>query len=314
MANSMGRTWDFGTAPYEPGPFLWKRRWDAVNAAQRDWGLAGLMENHHYGWLPSFISELAREAYTEGGIPFEEHLRLIAARDFGEANVDAVLDVWREWSVALEDLVAGALNQYTFLRVGPSYPFNFGGEPIDPATYPTPECASNGNRIVFLNYPVHTGTWGMHDDDATIGLEIELLQECAERFMAGAEQLRQIATGLSGRRREEALRQAGLGEYLGRTALTGEHLKEGARVMRAGGDPVALHEIAVREYANTLAARDLVARDSTLGFEASIDYLGYLEQYDWKLERMRTNDGGLCPPNPPALSSGGSEAASPRRS
>ena len=287
MANSAGRTWDFGTAPYEPGPFLWKRRWDAVNAARRDWGLSGLMENHHYGWLPSFISELAREAYTEGGIPFETHLRLIAARDFGEENAFTAIAVWRYWSDALEDLVSGSLNQYTFLRVGPSYPFNFTGEPIDPATYPTPACAANGNGIVFLNYPVFDGIWGASDKDETIGLEIELLQECAERFMAGAGLLRQIAAKLSGRRREEALRQAGLGEYLGRTALTGEHVKEAVRALRAGGGRAALSEIAAREYANALAARDLVARDSTLGFEPTMDYLGHLEQFDWKLARMR---------------------------
>ena len=287
MANSAGRTWDFGTAPYEPGPFLWKRRWDAVNAAQRNWGLSGLMENHHYGWMPSFISELAREAYTEGGIPFETHLRLIAARDFGETNVYKVIAVWRYWSDALENLVAGQLNQYTFLRVGPSYPFNFTGEPIDSATYPTPACAASGNGIVFLNYPVHVGIWGMRDDDATIGLEIELLNECAEIFMVGSEMLRQIAATLVGRRREEALRQAGLGEYLGRTALTGCHIKEAVRVVRAGGGREALGEIAAREYANALAARDLVARDSTLGFEPTIDYLGHFEQFDWKLARMR---------------------------
>ncbi len=311
MANSAGRTWDCGTAPYEPGPFLWKRRWDAVNAAQRDWGLSGLMENHHYGWLPSFISELAREAYTEGGIPFEKHLRLIAARDFGEANANTAIAVWRYWSDALEDLVPSALNQYTFLRVGPSYPFNFGGEPIDPATYPTPACAPNGNHIVRLNYPFSNGIWGSRDNDATIGLEIDLLNECSEIFLAGAEMLRQVAATLTGRRREEALRQAGLGEYLGRTALTGKHVKEAARVMRAGGDKAALREIAVREYANTLAARDLVVRDSTLGFEATIDYLGYVEQFDWKLKRMQevygplegTSDGGRCPPNPPAQES-----------
>ena len=289
MANSTGRTWDFGTAPYEPGPFLWKKRWDAVNAAQRDWGLSGLMENHHYGCLPTFISELAREAYTEGGIPFETHLRLIAARDFGEANIDAVLDVWREWSDALEDIVASDLNQYTFLRVGPSYPFNFTGEPIDPATYPTPECASNGNEIVFLNYPVYPvdNCWGKHDEDETVGLEIDLLRSSSERFIAGAERLRALAPGLSGRRREMALRQAGLGEYLGRTLLTGIHLKEAARIMRNGKDRAALCEIAASEYANALSARDLVARDSTLGFEVTMDYLGHLEQFDWKLERMR---------------------------
>jgi hypothetical protein len=51
--------------------------------------------------------------------------------------------------------------------------------------------------------------------------------------------------------------------------------------MRNGGDRAALAEIAADEYANT------VARDSTLGFEATMDYLGYLEQFDWKLARMR---------------------------
>ena len=285
MANSAGRTWDFGTAPYEPGPFLWKRRWDAVVAAQRDWGLSGLMENHHYGWLPSFISELAREAYTEGGIPFEKHLHLIAARDFGEENVHKVIAVWRYWSDALEDLVAGQLNQYTFLRVGPSFPFNFGGARIDSAAYPAPAGSAIG--IVDLNYPVDKGLWGMRDRDDTLDLEIDLLNECSEIFLAGADMMGKIAATLTGRRREVALRQAGLGEYLGRTALTGAQLKAGGRIMRNGGDRAALAEIAASEYANTLAARELVARDSTLGFEASMDYLGYLEQFDWKLKRMR---------------------------
>ena len=293
MANSAGRTWDFGTAPYEPGPFLWKRRWDAVVAAQRDWGLSGLMENHHYGWLPSFISELAREAYTEGGIPFETHLRLIAARDFGEANIDKVIAVWRSWSDALEDLVASALNQYTFLRVGPSYPFNFGGARIDSKHYPAPAGSAIG--IVDLNYPVEKGLWGMRDKDDPLDLEIDLLNACFKRFIAGAELLRQIGAELTGRRREVALRQAGLGEYLGRTALTGAHLKAGARIMRKGGDRAALAKIAADEYANTLAARDLVARDSTLGFEPSMDYLGYLEQFDWKLEQMRKTYEDLGP-------------------
>ncbi len=293
MANSAGRTWDFGTAPYEPGPFLWKRRWDAVVAAQRDWGLSGLMENHHYGWLPSFISELAREAYTEGGIPFETHLRLIAARDFGEANVHKVIAVWRYWSDALDDLVASALNQYTFLRVGPSYPFNFGGARIDSKDYPAPAGSAIG--IVDLNYPVEKGLWGMRDKDDPLDLEIDLLNACFKRFIAGAKLLRQIGAELTSRRREVALRQAGLGEYLGRTALTGAHLKAGARIMRKGGDRAALAKIAADEYANTLAARDLVARDSTLGFEPSMDYLGYLEQFDWKLEQMRKTYEDLGP-------------------
>ena len=79
MSNTGGLTWDYGSIPYQPCPYQWKRRYDGIVKAHRDWGLSGLMECHHYGWWPSFISELEKEAFTEGGIPFERHLRMIAA-------------------------------------------------------------------------------------------------------------------------------------------------------------------------------------------------------------------------------------------
>ena len=36
------------------------------------------MEAHHFGWYPSFISELAKEAYMEGGMDYGERIRKIA--------------------------------------------------------------------------------------------------------------------------------------------------------------------------------------------------------------------------------------------
>ena len=57
-------------------------------------GLVTIMENHHYGWMPNFVSELAKEAFTEGGMDFETHVRAIAARDFRPAAADEVLAAW----------------------------------------------------------------------------------------------------------------------------------------------------------------------------------------------------------------------------
>jgi len=290
MANTSGKTWDFGMAPYEPAPFQWKRRWDAVNAAQVTWGLSGLMENHHYGWSPSFVAELAKEAYTDGGLPFDEHLRKIAARDFGEANAETAVAVWEDWSEAIRDQTTGAINQYTFLRIGPAYPFAFGAPPLDGKDFPVPEIAPESSGMFVMNYPVWDGPGdlqGFTDRDDEIGLEIELLDSAATAYLRGADRFRAMAAELRGFQRERAIRMADLGAYMGRTLLTGRHIKEGMRAMRQGGDMAKLREIAVREYANTLAARELVARDSQLGWEPTMDYQGSVEQIDWKLSLMR---------------------------
>ena len=119
QAMSGGLTWDFGSVPYQPCPQQWRRRWDALVKAQADWGLSGIMESHHNGWWPSFVSELEKEALTEGGMPFAEHMRRIAARDYGEANADEVVRIWDAWSAAARDFSPVDGNQYGPFRVGP---------------------------------------------------------------------------------------------------------------------------------------------------------------------------------------------------
>jgi len=56
MSNPGGLTWDLGVIPYEPIPYQWAKRHAALLNAREQWGLAGLMESHHYGWWPSFVS------------------------------------------------------------------------------------------------------------------------------------------------------------------------------------------------------------------------------------------------------------------
>ena len=285
MSNTGGHTWDFGTAPFEPYPHLWAKRWNALVKAHEDWNLSGLMESHHYGWYPNFVSELTKEAYIEGGLPFDRHIRLIAARDFGERNAEAVVDIWRDWSEkgALHPPSIG--NQYGPFRIGPAYPFEFGGKRIENSEFPTPAHAAYGIGICHLNYTEEL--WGerMYYPDV-VPKEMELLGALEKSFMDGASRFKSMAKNLAGRQQREAQRMAVLGEYLGRTVKTAIHLKRGALAWEAG-DKEKLLAIAKEEYANAKATLPLVDADSRLGFECSMEYCGGRKQIEWKLERMR---------------------------
>ena len=65
MTNTAGLTWDFGVVPYLPMPYQWLKRYEAMRKAYHDWGLCGLMETHHYGMYPSFISKLSKWCFWE---------------------------------------------------------------------------------------------------------------------------------------------------------------------------------------------------------------------------------------------------------
>ena len=289
MSNTGGLTWDYGSIPYQPCPFQWKRRYDGIVKAQKDWGLSGLMECHHYGWWPSFVSELEKEAFTEGGIPFERHLRLIAARDFGAANVERVIEAWRLWSETARDYVASNVNQYGPFRMGPSCPYNFGGKHIANSEFPIPRHSSNKNiaRYNYLDkssYNPELGEVGKLDLEK-MGKELELLEDMRVALGKGADIFESIAASLPQSRAEKARRMAGLGRYMQRTVITAINVKHGAIAHRAG-DKAGVLEWAKKEYANAKAALPLVEADSRLGWEPSMEYMGGPEQIRWKLDRM----------------------------
>ena len=284
MCNTGGRTWDFGVSPYEPYPYHWARRWSALNSAHRDWNLSGLMETHHYGWYPNFVSELAKEAYTEGGLPFDRHIRAIAARDFGEENADAVTAIWKDWSEKGAKHPPTLGNQYGPFRIGPAYPFNFGGKRIERKDFPEMPHAAYGINICHLNFT--EPLWGekMYCLDK-IPAELELLRPLAESFFDGAVKFREMAARQKGRRRRMALRTAVLAEYIARTVTTAINLKRGAVAWEAE-DHASLKAIAREERANAFAALPLVDADSRLGFESSMEYAGGRRQIEWKIDLM----------------------------
>ena len=316
MANSAGLAWDWGTVPFEPCPYQWKRRWDGVVAAHGDYGVTGVMESHHYGVWPSFITELEKEAYTEGGMPFDWHIRKIAERDYGRRNADAALAAWHGFSDAVRDMPPTYENQYGPFRMGPAFPFNAFGPELKHADFPIPPMYLgryyNELRSRFYNKNDWLGE--THDSPEYLTRELELFKGIAERFLAGAATFRGFAAqaDLGTARREKALRMADLAEYMGRGALTAMHTRDAViqehRVKVLGVSGAAesqararVQKLAEAEYANTKAALQIMKRNSRLGWEPTMEYRGGVRTVEWKLERMRRIYGLSDDPKPMAF-------------
>ncbi|MBO5751636.1 MAG: hypothetical protein J6R80_04455 [Kiritimatiellae bacterium] len=298
--NSAGLTWDFGNIPYQPAPWQWKKRWDALLDAHKKWNLTGLRENHEYGWSPSFIAELEKAYLDNGGNDFEEILRSIAVRDFGEANADAALKAWKLWSRAANDYVPTDENQYGPCRIGPAYPFNFFGEDLQkgwkpPADFPLEKGAKFTICHFDFGKPINgLGANAIVLDSNFERKEIELFESQVSDYREGAAIFRKIAASLPCGRAAEAWRMAALGEYLGSACETVVNLKKG-RIAWRNGDRAQVEALARKEYANAKSALAAVDTDSRLGWLASSGYTGSRAQIEWKLRKMRELYGkGVC--------------------
>lgn len=290
--NSAGLTWDFGNIPYQPAPWQWKKRWDALLEANRKWNLTGLRENHEYGWTPSFIAELEKAYLDAGGTGFEEILRAIAVRDFGEANADKALRAWRLWSRAANDYVPTDENQYGPCRIGSAYPFNFFGKDLQqgwkpPKDFPLEEGAKfTICHFDFAKPIANLGTAALVLDESSERKEIELFESQAADYREGAAIFEAIASSQPAGRNGETVRMAALGRYLGCACETAANLKKGRLAWRKG-DRAAVEALARAEYANAESALKAVDTDSRLGWLASSGYTGSRPQIEWKLRKMR---------------------------
>ena len=289
QANAAGLTWDFGTVPYQPVPYQWIKRWENMNKAHDDWGLQGVMENHHYGWWPSFIAELENEVCTEGGEEPGAHLKRIAARDFGAENAEAVLKVWKTWSDDIVDYSPSDFNQYGTFRIGPSYPFAFGDNVVKNEDFPGQKHASNWPAgICRMNYLLEGYVPQLTPermDNDYLRKEIELLEPMAAHYDEGAGLFRSLAARSRGYRRERAEEMANLAAYHAAVTRTAVNVKRGSIAFREQ-DEAAFRAAAKAEYANAKACLKLVEADSRLGWEPSMEYAGGPDQIRWKLALM----------------------------
>lgn len=293
MCNTGGLTWDVGVIPYEPVPMQWARRHAALLDAHARWGLSGLMESHHYGWWPSFVSDLAKGAYWTPGPSSDELCAALARREFGAAGAAPALAAWRAWSEAILDYVPTNEDQYGPFRTGPSYPLVFRALPV----FPVASHAMFGSRIFRIDYHMNVGTRAAQTAGAVrVDAEIRSLRRMEERWTEGLALIAEAAALAPARQRADAERQRGLGAFILHAVRTTINVKEWwtcRQRLFGEADPAAaealldeMAAIARREIANAQAAIPLVAADSRLGWEPSMEYVCSPDHLRWKIAQV----------------------------
>lgn len=293
MANTGGLTWDFGVVGHQPVPYQWARRHAAIRQAQRDWGLAAVMENHHYGWAPNIVSELTTAMYHDPAPDPAEFLARLARRDFGP-GADHALAGWQDWSDAARDYVPTNADQYGPFRIGPAYPLTLFTVP----TLVTDPHALFGGRIVKIPYqPDTSGTVATTAPPRRVPAEIASLSRMQQRWRSGIDHLA-AAVGLTpDHLRTEAERMLILGRFIEHCITTTINTKrwwlaKSQLLVTADPERAAdlldeLHRIGEGELSNAAAAIDCTDRDSRLGWEPSMGYVGDSEHIRWKIAHLR---------------------------
>ncbi|MGI6538831.1 MAG: hypothetical protein ACOX22_11130 [Caldicoprobacterales bacterium] len=293
MCNTGGLTWDIGVIPYEPAPYQWMRRYNGLHKAREQWGLSGLMESHHYGFWPSFISELAKWSYWSPSPSSEEVLKMIAKRDFGENNVETAIEAWKSWSEGIRNYVSTNEDQYGPFRIGPSYPLVFRRNVEIPTV---PYAMFGGNRICNPDYTSQdNGRSSLLQ--FRLPVEIERLEKMREHFIKGTVLLEGIFDTLQDKRKPYALRMINLGKFIANTVTTAIHVKkwhmlksklfietDEAKIIEYLDEMTKIGEAEIK---NAEATIPLVQVDSRLGWEPSMEYMTDEYHIRWKIKQVR---------------------------
>ncbi|MDO5478726.1 MAG: hypothetical protein Q4G23_06120 [Clostridia bacterium] len=293
MANTGGRTWDNGVVPYLPVPNQWQKRYEALCRACDNYALSGLMENHHYGWMPSFLTLFSKNAFDIGGIPNDEMLKQIARRDFG-IEADKALKAWQLFSEGISKVLAVSVDQYGPYRCGPAYPLIFDRRKED-------------LDIPYVDWAWHKGggIWNPIYPDKVLNnprqtlFRYERVRTVADYFKRGLELLEDAVREAGGEYGSEISRQAAVARFIYCTYVTTANviawaIAKNMLVAKKAGNKIdymdelyeaigvsdrsikgladCMRKIASRETENVELALTCWAEDSLIGFEASMEY------------------------------------------
>ena len=300
MTNTGGNTWDFGAVPYEPAPYQWIDRYEAMDRCRREYGLCGLMESHTYGFWPSFICELAKWAFWSGGPDSRTVLRQMAIRDYGEVNADTVLEVFRLWSDGIRAYISTNEDQYGPCRIGPSYPLTFNKDVQMPdGTY----VSGRSFYMVFMEYAsrvLQAATVTSDAKSSTISQRMPVTRDhmlrCAACFEKGVSLLEGIWNSLSVLQKKQAEYVLGVAKFVAITCHTTANVKQwfmlkNRLMAETDGEKIAAYcremiALGKQEIENAKAAIPLVRHDSRLGWEASMGYVTDEYHISWKIRQV----------------------------
>lgn len=288
MTNTGGLTWDIGVIPYEPFPYQWMRRYENMIKANRDWGLVGIMESHHFGFTPSFISKLSNLCFLEPLDNMSEILEKILKSEFGDANYALVNEALINWSEAIRCYSPSNENQYGAFRVGPSYPMCL----FTRIQIPADTKAMFGNIIIEPQVSMGFSSKAGVPYSIRVHAEIEYLEKMLAYMNKGIE-LMEAAPEKNGKIEE----LINLGKFISNTIVTGINAKR-LQTMRcklfALENKTEMLELVDRienlikeEMENAKNTISLVEKDSRLGWEPSMEYMTDRWHIEWKLRQCQ---------------------------
>lgn len=301
QANSAGLTWDFGVIPYEPCPYQWAKRYRAMLEAKKNYGLCGVMESHHFGFWPSFISKLEKMMFTAPCPTSDDAIRRLAVELYTEQYADKATEAWHKISDGMHYYICTNEDQYGPFRVGPAYPLVYNVNVTIPSV---PYAHFPGNVICITDYACGKEmAYIAFGQNKTARIqqrhprEVKCLEKMQMLFGEGRVILEEIASSLTGVRREDCLRLCNLIHFMEHCARTTIHVKKWAdlrakcatetdsrKLLDMHAQMVAIGEAEIRNAEETIP---LVQRDSRLGWEPSMEYIGSEYHLRWKIRQVQ---------------------------
>lgn len=292
IANTAGRTWDYGVIPYEPMPYQWITRFENMVKAYDEYGLQGFTECIHYGFHPSFIGELEKWAFFTHEENLRDVLQDFLIRDFGKENLEKVDKAMHLWSEAITHYVPTNEDQYGVFRVGPSYPFWLSDTRDYPQNGRIPEdsISMHGNGIFNSEYVLDNRA---KNSFSSIRLpdEIKEFEVLSKLLKEGIDILETVNEP-----NERLLKLIGIGKFMYYTTLSGINMKRFyvlRQKVHIADTPELLESLLVEVEKILLSEKEIAEKtipvvqlDSRLGWEPSMEYVGDEKCLRWKLRQI----------------------------
>ena len=300
MTNTGGLTWDVGVVPYLPMPYQWIKRYNGMVDAHYKYGLSGTMDSHHFGFAPSFISDLAKWAFHAPHVDLDDVLHKLAARDFDEKYADDVCRAYKLLSDGIFYHISTKPDQYGPFRIGPAYPFIlFDNQNVKILTVPYAHFGGNGITFPVYGRNQNLASFKQLADEVSIAkfeYEIESYRTAEALYGEACDIIEAVIPAIPERKREEATRILGVCKFIRNTMRTTvgvkEFLKRKERLLDTHGEERnrlvdEMLEICRAEEENALDTLPLVEFDSRLGYEPSMEYMCDPAHIEWKLALLR---------------------------
>ena len=293
MANAGGRTWDFGCMPFEPFPQQWMKRYSAMRECHEKYDLAGVMECHHFGYYPSFITRIEKMAFEF----FAEEPNAVLMRvigGFSENQTDKCLEAFDLWSKAVRLYMPTDDEQYCAMRVGPAYPLALGLFPKAPENMQKEKLLFGGGITeeyhLISGRKSSEGAFTLHS--VRMRAEMKMLSSAIKLIRQGLRIFRSL-----GKKNETLSRIINMGEYMVCCFKTDINVKRmyiyRQRLLIAGSNREVnsiiegVKKLGAAEIKNAERALKAVDRDSALGFEPSMGYAGDRAHIEWKIRQVK---------------------------